>query len=55
MKVQVDVLGTRTNNVPGEEHHGQAVHEIVSGGGGRGGTVYEGERVYLVHPQNCIH
>ena len=27
----------------------------VSGGRGRGGTVYEGERVYLVHPQNCIH
>ena len=41
--------------VPGEEHHSQEVHEIVSGGGGRGGTVYERERVYLVHPQNCIH
>ena len=22
---------------------------------GWGGTVFEGERVYLVHPQNCIH
>ncbi len=22
---------------------------------GRGGTVYEGERVYIVHPQNCTY
>ena len=33
----------------------QEIHELVSGSGGRGGTVYEGERVYLVQPQNCIH
>ena len=33
----------------------QEIHELVSGSGGRGGTVYEGERVYLVHAQNCIH
>ena len=46
---------THPASVPGEEHCSQEVREFVSGSSGQGGTLYEGERVYLVHPQNCIH
>ena len=45
---------THPASVPGEEHHGQAVHEIVSLGGGRGGTVYEENGFTLSIPKTVF-